>query len=122
MAFFEFYKKTMLSRNGLPRDFTLMRYFLKPWSDVFITKFGKNYPAKFVADKFISAEGEIFGSPYAFSKYVTNANDCINIPSGWSVIYTKLSNSTNPNDSNEIIPLDMLYDRSVYELIAKYNR
>ena len=96
-----------MHRNGMPRDFTLLRNFLNVGSEVFINKFGHTYKARFLGDKFKSEDGEIFTSPYAFSTYVTRKfDDSVAAPSGWEVIYTTIDICTG-----EIMSIKNIYDR-----------
>lgn len=75
-------------RNGIPRDFTLLRNLLPTGSKVYINKFGNKHEAIFTGDGFKNEE-EIFTSPTAFSKYVTHQyNTDVQHPSGWDVIHT----------------------------------
>jgi len=75
-------------RNGIPRDFTLLRNLLPTGSKVYINKFGNTHEGTFTGDGFKCGE-EFFKSPTAFSKYVTHQyNTDVQHPSGWDVIHT----------------------------------
>jgi len=96
-------------RNGIPRDFTLLRYFLRPGCEVFISKSDVRYSAKFVGDKFITQCGQSFTSPYAFARYVVKKDGGSGIPNGWAVIETV--------DNGRLTNISELYDKGVYRLI-----
>ena len=77
----------MFKRNGLPRDFTLLRKFLTPGSKVYLDKSNNTYVAVFTGETF--KHGHLsFTSPSGFSKYVTSQYTQAQHPSGWEVIYS----------------------------------
>jgi hypothetical protein len=99
----------MSRRNGVPRDFTLLRRVLTPGAKVWIWRHGIEHRATFLGDRFRTEDGKIFTSPFAFSTHVTRLyTDTAAPPSGWSVIRTVVNEHTQ-----QVMALDTIYDNGI---------